>query len=118
MCEGVGEYRVGLSAAVKRKPGLLSATTRLRRAPSQSRESSENRRHQRRVTIPKSPSRLQLADLEAVGIVILSLPRNIMTHLESLLQRGPPDGDHLAGLEELRRIVLLDGIPANHDGMV
>lgn len=41
-----------------------------------------------------------------------------MTHLESLLQRGPPDGDHLAGLEELRRIVLLDGIPANHDGMV
>lgn len=41
-----------------------------------------------------------------------------MTHLESLLQKGPPDGDHLAGLEDLRRIVLLDGIPANHDGMV
>lgn len=41
-----------------------------------------------------------------------------MAHLELLLQKGPPDGDHLAGLEELRRIILLDGIPANSDGMV
>ncbi|KAF2164132.1 hypothetical protein M409DRAFT_56841 [Zasmidium cellare ATCC 36951] len=40
-----------------------------------------------------------------------------MAHLELLLQKGPPDGDHLAGLEELRRIILLDGIPANNDGM-
>ena len=41
-----------------------------------------------------------------------------MTHLDLFLQKGPPDGDHVAGLEELRRVVLLDGIPANADGMV
>ena len=41
-----------------------------------------------------------------------------MTHLDLFLQKGPPDGHHSAGLEELRRVVLLDGIPANSDGMV
>jgi hypothetical protein len=43
---------------------------------------------------------------------------SIMTHLDSFLQRGPVDGNHVAGLEELRRIILLDGIPANSEGMV
>lgn len=41
-----------------------------------------------------------------------------MSQLDLFLQKGPPDGDHIAGLEELRRVVLLDGIPANADGMV
>lgn len=41
-----------------------------------------------------------------------------MAHLDLLLQRGPQDGDVAGGLEELRRIVLLDGIPANSDGTV
>lgn len=41
-----------------------------------------------------------------------------MTHLEPFLQQGPTGGDHVAGLEELRRVILLDGIPANSDGMV
>ncbi|KAF2858707.1 TBC-domain-containing protein, partial [Piedraia hortae CBS 480.64] len=40
-----------------------------------------------------------------------------MTHLDLFLQRGPPNGDLAAGLEELRRAVLLDGIPSNSDGM-
>lgn len=40
-----------------------------------------------------------------------------MTHLEPFLQQGPTGGDHVAGLEELRRVILLDGIPANSDGM-
>ena len=41
-----------------------------------------------------------------------------MTHLDLFLQKGPSNGDVVAGLEELRRIVLLDGIPSNSDGMV
>ena len=41
-----------------------------------------------------------------------------MTFLDLFLQKGPPDGDLVAGLEELRRVVLLDGIPSNSDGMV
>ena len=41
-----------------------------------------------------------------------------MTHLDLFLQKGPTNGDVVAGLEELRRIVLLDGIPSNSDGMV
>ncbi|KAM0712266.1 hypothetical protein Q7P37_011360 [Cladosporium fusiforme] len=39
-----------------------------------------------------------------------------MSHLDLFLQRGPQDGDVQGGLEELRRIVLNDGIPANSDG--
>jgi len=41
-----------------------------------------------------------------------------MTHLDLFLQKGPPDGDLSTGLDELRRVILLDGIPANSDGMV
>ena len=44
--------------------------------------------------------------------------KNSMTHLDLFLQKGPANGDVVAGLEELRRIVLLDGIPSNSDGMV
>jgi len=40
-----------------------------------------------------------------------------MTHLDALLQRGPLNGDPVTGLDELRRVVLLDGIPSNSDGM-
>lgn len=40
-----------------------------------------------------------------------------MTHLDLFLQKGPPNGDQITGLEELRRVVLLDGIPSNADGM-
>ncbi|KAK4628910.1 Mitotic check point protein BUB2 [Fulvia fulva] len=40
-----------------------------------------------------------------------------MAQLDTLLQQGPFSGDHIAGLDELRRIVLLDGIPSNSDGM-
>ena len=40
-----------------------------------------------------------------------------MTHLDLFLQKGPANGNVVAGLEELRRIVLLDGIPSNSDGM-
>ncbi|GIZ43651.1 hypothetical protein CKM354_000686800 [Cercospora kikuchii] len=40
-----------------------------------------------------------------------------MTHLDVFLQQGPVGGDHVAGLEELRRVILLDGIPANSEGM-
>ncbi|GAB7332620.1 hypothetical protein MBLNU13_g04387t1 [Cladosporium sp. NU13] len=39
-----------------------------------------------------------------------------MTHLDLLLQRGPQNGDVEGGLDEIRRTVLLDGIPANSDG--
>jgi cell cycle arrest protein BUB2 len=38
-----------------------------------------------------------------------------MSHLDLFLQKGPTT--HSAGLLELRRIVLLDGIPSNADGM-
>ena len=41
-----------------------------------------------------------------------------MTHLDLFLQKGPSNGDIVGGLEELRRIVLLDGIPSTSDGMV
>jgi cell cycle arrest protein BUB2 len=41
-----------------------------------------------------------------------------MASLDSFLQNGPVDGDRGAGLEELRKVVLLDGIPANGEGMV
>lgn len=41
-----------------------------------------------------------------------------MTHLDLFLQKGPANGDVVGGLDELRRIVLLDGIPSNSDGMV
>ncbi|KXL46529.1 hypothetical protein M433DRAFT_74335 [Acidomyces richmondensis BFW] len=40
-----------------------------------------------------------------------------MTHLDLFLAKGPPNGDVVAGLDELRRTVLLDGIPSNSDGM-
>ena len=41
-----------------------------------------------------------------------------MSHLDLFLTKGPPDGDTTAGLDELRRVILLDGIPSNNDGMV
>jgi cell cycle arrest protein BUB2 len=41
-----------------------------------------------------------------------------MTHLDLLLQRGPQYGDVEGGLDEIRRTVLLDGVPANSDGTV
>lgn len=41
-----------------------------------------------------------------------------MAHLDAFLHNGPPDGDQVAGLEELRRVILLDGIPSNSEGMV
>jgi cell cycle arrest protein BUB2 len=41
-----------------------------------------------------------------------------MAHLDLFLQRGPQNGDVEVSLEELRRIVLTDGIPANPDGTV
>ncbi|TKA28140.1 hypothetical protein B0A50_04111 [Salinomyces thailandicus] len=37
--------------------------------------------------------------------------------LQLFLQNGPPNGDLVAGLDEIRRVVLLDGIPSNSDGM-
>ncbi|KAH9826246.1 Domain in Tre-2, BUB2p, and Cdc16p putative Rab-GAPs [Teratosphaeria destructans] len=40
-----------------------------------------------------------------------------MTHLDIFLQKGPSSGDVMAGLDELRRVILLDGIPSNSDGM-
>ena len=40
-----------------------------------------------------------------------------MAQLETLMHQGPPNGDLIAGLDELRRVVLLDGIPSNSDGM-
>ncbi|KXT04973.1 hypothetical protein AC578_10299 [Pseudocercospora eumusae] len=40
-----------------------------------------------------------------------------MTHLDQFLSKGPDNGDHIAGLDELRRVILLDGVPANSDGM-
>ncbi|TKA83752.1 hypothetical protein B0A55_00044 [Friedmanniomyces simplex] len=40
-----------------------------------------------------------------------------MTHLDLFLQKGPPNGDLATGLDELRRVILLDGIPSNSDGM-
>lgn len=41
-----------------------------------------------------------------------------MTQLDLVLQKGPQNGDVAGGLDELRQIVLQDGIPANSDGMV
>lgn len=41
-----------------------------------------------------------------------------MTNLDLFLQKGPRNGDLSQGLDELRRTVLLDGIPSNSDGMV
>jgi cell cycle arrest protein BUB2 len=41
-----------------------------------------------------------------------------MTHLDAFLQHGPVHGHHVTGLDELRRVILLDGIPANSEGMV
>ncbi|KAK4897355.1 CDC16 protein [Elasticomyces elasticus] len=42
-----------------------------------------------------------------------------MTHLDMLLhlEKGPLNGDLSTGLDELRRAILLDGIPSNSDGM-
>jgi cell cycle arrest protein BUB2 len=41
-----------------------------------------------------------------------------MTHLDAFLQHGPVHGHPVTGLDELRRVILLDGIPANSEGMV
>lgn len=41
-----------------------------------------------------------------------------MANLDAFLHNGPTDGDQVAGLEELRRVILLDGIPSNSEGMV
>lgn len=41
-----------------------------------------------------------------------------MADLESLLHKGPPNGELIGGLEQLRYTVLTDGIPSNSDGMV
>lgn len=41
-----------------------------------------------------------------------------MAELDTFLQNGPINGDQVAGLEELRRVILLDGIPSNSEGMV
>jgi len=40
-----------------------------------------------------------------------------MAELDLVLRRGPPHGDITTGLDELRSIVLQDGISANSDGM-
>jgi cell cycle arrest protein BUB2 len=40
-----------------------------------------------------------------------------MTNLDTFLHRGPTNGDHTLGLEELRRVILLDGVPSNGEGM-
>lgn len=37
---------------------------------------------------------------------------------EHLLRNGPPNGDMISGLDELRYKILIDGIPSNSDGMV
>lgn len=41
-----------------------------------------------------------------------------MTQLDTFIVKGPDNGDVEAGLDELRRSILLDGIPSNSDGMV
>ena len=41
-----------------------------------------------------------------------------MESLDIILQHGPADNDHIAGLDKLRNKILLDGIPANNEGMV
>lgn len=48
----------------------------------------------------------------------LSVNEFIMSSIDLFLQRGPPNGDLVAGLDELRRVVLLDGVPSTSDGMV
>lgn len=66
------------------------------------------------------------ARLERVALISINrfveechiAPSAKMTHLDLFLQKGPVNGDLVAGLEELRRTVLLDGIPSNSDGMV
>lgn len=37
---------------------------------------------------------------------------------EHLLRKGPPNGDLVSGLDELRYKILIDGIPSRGDGMV
>jgi hypothetical protein len=56
--------------------------------------------------------------LFTVSQKLLLLRAAVMAHLDLFLQRGPQNGDVEASLEELRRIVLTDGIPANPDGTV
>ena len=41
-----------------------------------------------------------------------------MANLDTLAHKGPPNGDVVNGLEQLRYAVLTDGIPSNSDGMV
>jgi len=41
-----------------------------------------------------------------------------MASLDVLLLKGPPAGDVVGGLEQLRESVLSNGIPSNSDGMV
>lgn len=38
--------------------------------------------------------------------------------LETLLREGPPNGDILEGLQELRYLILSTRVDADHDGMV
>jgi len=42
----------------------------------------------------------------------------MMTSIENLLLRGPPNGDVRVGLDSLRESILSHGIPSNSDGMV
>lgn len=39
------------------------------------------------------------------------------TNFDLFLQKGPPGGDVVAGLEQLRHAILTEGIPSNSDGM-
>jgi len=41
-----------------------------------------------------------------------------MTNLDVLLLKGPAGGDPEEGLDELRYTILMEGIPANSEGMV
>jgi hypothetical protein len=41
-----------------------------------------------------------------------------MTNLDVLLLKGPTGGDPEEGLNELRYTILMQGIPANSEGMV
>ena len=41
-----------------------------------------------------------------------------MAYLDLFLRKGPANGDLNSGLDELRQLILIDGIPSNADGMV
>jgi hypothetical protein len=66
--------------------------------------------------LPFSEHRHQLNNLNSHNGIFTEIDE--MTNLDAFLLKGPPSGNIEGGLDELRYLILTQGIPANSEGMV